>query len=121
MALRDGHLELDGEEPGQFLLSESRVPSFLLSQPGPTLRRGLVRMTVAVVNEGLPARASLAVAAAELRQVVPAEGKAQFLAEGVKVLPLVEAQEKLLLGQSSFDLTGGVALHGIPPVAEMVP
>jgi hypothetical protein len=120
-ALGDGLLELVSEEDSQLLLGEGRVLSFLLPQPGPTLRSHLVRVTVAVVNERLPGRASLAVATAELGKVVSTERKAQFLAESLKVLSPGEALEELLLGLSSFDLTGGVALHGIPPEAEIAP
>jgi hypothetical protein len=117
--LGDGDLELVFEEIGQFLLGEGQVLSFLLPQPGPTLRSHLVRVTVAVVNERLPGRASLMVATAELRKVVSTEGKAQFLAKSLKVLPLVETLEELFLSQSSLDLPGGVALHGVPPEAEI--
>jgi len=122
-ALGDGHLELSFEEIGQFLLGEGQVLSLLLPQPGSPLKSHLVRVSVAVINERLPdgvlslpkGRASLAIATAELGKVVSTEGKAQFLAKGLKVLSLVETLEKLFLGQSSLDLTGGIALHGIPP------
>jgi hypothetical protein len=113
--LGDGHLELDFEEIGQFLLGEGRVLSFLLPQPGPTLRNDLVRVAMAMVNERLPGRTSLTIATAQLRKVVPAEGKVQFLTEVLKVLSLVKALEKLLLGQSPLDLTGSVAFHGVSP------
>jgi hypothetical protein len=72
-----------------------------------------------VVNECLPGRAPLTVATAELGKVVSTEGKTQFLAEGLKVLSLLETLEELLLGQSSFDLTGGVAFHRVPPETEI--
>jgi len=128
-ALGDRHLELGFEEIGQFLLREGQVLPLLLPQPSSTLRSHLVSMPASVINERLPGsvlslpkgRASLVVATAEIRKRPPAEGKAQFLAEGLKVLSLVEAQEELLLPQSSFDLTGGVSLHGIPPEAEIAP
>jgi hypothetical protein len=74
-----------------------------------------------VVNERLPGRTSLAVATAKLGKIVSAERKAQFLAEVLKVLSPIKALEKLLLDQSSFDLTGGVALHEVPPEAEIAP
>jgi len=121
VALRDGRLECGSEESGQFLLSEGWVLAFSPSQPDPTLRVRLIRVTVAVVNEGLPGRASLTVATAKLGEIVPAEGKAQFLAEDLKVFSLIEAQEESLLRQSSFDLPGRVALHGVPPEAEDSP
>jgi len=114
-ALGDGLLELGFEEGSQFLLGEGQVLSFLLPQPGPTLRSHLVGVTVAMVNERLPGRPSLAVATAKLGKVVSTEGKVQFLAEVLKVLSPVEALKKLLLGQSSLDLTGCVVLHGVPP------
>jgi len=125
--LGNGDLKLGLEEIGQFLLGEGWILSFLLPQPGPTLRGCLVRMTMAVVNQGLPGgalslskgRACLAVATPELGKVVPAERKAQFPTEGLKVFPLVKALEELFLGQSSLDLMGGVAFHGIPPRAEI--
>jgi len=120
-ALGDGDLELVFEEIDQFLLGEGRVLSFLLPQPDPTLMSHLVRVTVPVVNEYLPGGASLAIATAKLGKVVSTERKAQLLAEGLKVPSLVEALEELLLGQNSFDLTGGVALHGVPPEAEIAP
>ena len=99
-ALGDGDLELVFEAIGKFLLGESRVLSLLLPQPGPTLRSHFVRVTVAMVNERLPGgvlclpkgRASLAVATAEVRKRPPAEEEAQFLAKGLEVLSLVEAQ-----------------------------
>jgi len=114
-ALGNRDLKLDLEEIGQFLLGEGWILSFLLPQPSPTLRGCLVRVTMAVVNQGLPGRACLAVATPELGKVVPAERKAQFPTEGLKVFPLVKALEELFLGQSSLDLMGGVAFHRIPP------
>jgi hypothetical protein len=120
LALGDALLELGLVESGQFLLGEGQVLSLPLPQPSPPLRSGLVEVTVAMVNERLPGRASLAITAAELRAVVPAEGQAQFLAEGCPVLSLVEALQKLLLGQSSFDLTDGVVFHWFPPCGRPV-
>jgi hypothetical protein len=120
-ALGDGDLELVFKEISQFLLSDGWVLSFLLPQPGPTLRSYLVWVSVAVINKRLPGRASLPIATAELGKVVSTEGKARFLAKGLKVLPLVETLEELFLGQSSLDLTDGIALHGIPPEAGIAP
>jgi len=120
-ALGDGLLELGFEEGSQFPLSEGQVLSFLLLQPGPSLSGHLVRVTVAVVNERFPGGTSLAVATTKLGKIVSAQRKAQFLAEVLKALSSIKALEKLLLGQSSFDLTGGVALHKVPPEAEMAP
>jgi len=114
-ALGDGFLELVFKEGSQFLLSEGRVLSFLLPQPAPPLKSHLERVTMPVVNERFPGGASLAMATPEVRKRPPAKGKAQLLTEVLEVLSLVEALENLLLGQSSLDLTGGVALHGIPP------
>jgi len=108
-------LELGFEEGSQFLLGEGQVLSFLLPQPGPTLRSHLVRVTVAMVNERFPGRTSPSVATAKVRKRPPTEGKTQFLAEVLEILSLVEALEKLFLGQCSSDLPGGVALHEIPP------
>jgi hypothetical protein len=115
VALGEGRLEFGFEESGQLRLREAWGLAFPLPQPGPTLGRRPVSVTLAVVNEGLPRRATLLVALAEVRHRPPAEGKTQFLAQGLKFLTLVEAQEELLLGQSSFDLTGGIAFHGVPP------
>jgi hypothetical protein len=120
LALGDGLLKLGLVESGQFLLGEGQVLSLPLPQPGPPLRSGLVEVTVTMVNDRLPGKASLAITAAELREVVPAEGKAQFLAEGFEALSLVEALQKLLLGQSSFDLTDGVVFHWLPPCGRPV-
>ena len=100
VALGDGDLELGFEEIDQVMLSQGRALSLLLPQPGPTLRSHFVRVTVAMVNERLPGgvlclpkgRASLAVATAEVRKRPPAEEEAQFLAKGLEVLSLVEAQ-----------------------------
>ncbi len=114
-------MEFVFEESGQFLLGEGQALSFLLPQPGPTVGSHLVRVTMAMINECLPGRAALTIATTELRKVVLAEGKTQFLAESLKVLPPVEALEELLLGQSSFDLTGSVVFHGISPEAEIIP
>jgi hypothetical protein len=111
VALGDGHLELRFEEVYQFLLGESRVLSLLLPQPGPTLERHLVRVTVAMVDERFPRRPSLTIATAEVEKRVPTEEKAQSLAEVLEILPLIEALEKLPLSQSSVDLTNGVAFH----------
>jgi len=99
-ALGDGDLELGFEEIDRVMLSQGRALSLLLPQPGATLRSHFVRVTVAMVNERLPGgvlslpkgRASLAVARAEVRKRPAAEQKAQFLAKGLKVLSLVEAQ-----------------------------
>jgi hypothetical protein len=74
-ALGDGFLELAFKEIGQFLLREGRVLSFLLPQPDPTLRSHLVRVAVAMVNECFPARPSLAIATAEVRERSSAEGE----------------------------------------------
>lgn len=52
---------------------------------------------------------------AELGNVVPTEGKAQFLAQGLKVLSLVEALKKSLPSQGAIDLADSVSFHGIPP------
>jgi hypothetical protein len=120
LALGDGLLKLGLVESGQFLLGEGQVLSLPLPQPGPPLRGGLVEVTVAMVNERLPGRASLTITAAELGEVVPAEEKAQFLAEGCEVLSLVETLQELLLGQSSFDLTDGVVFHWLPPCGRAV-
>jgi hypothetical protein len=113
--LGDGDLELLFEEGGQLLLSEGRVLPLLLPQPDSTLRGDFVGMAMAVVDEGLPGGASLTITATELGQVLPAEGEPQFLTQSVKVLPLVEAEQKLLLSQSALDLTDGVPFHGISP------
>jgi hypothetical protein len=119
LALGDEYLELEFEEIGQFLLGEDRVLSFLLPQPGPTLRSHLVGVAAAMVNERLPRRTSLTIAMAQLRKVVPAEGEAQFLTEVLEVLPLVKALEKLLLGQSPLDLTDSVAFHGVSSLVKI--
>jgi len=113
--LGDGLVELNFEEGGQLLLSEGRVLSLALPQPGPTLRRHFVRVAVAVVNERFPARPSPPIATAELGQIVPAEEQAQLLTQGIEVLSLIQALQELLLGQSSFDLTRAVAFHSVPP------
>jgi hypothetical protein len=68
-------MELSFEEMSQFLLGEGRVLALALPQPGPTFRRHLVRVTMAMINERLPGRTSLAIAMAELGQIVPAEGQ----------------------------------------------
>ena len=73
-ALGDGLLELGSEEGNQFLLGEGQVLSFLLPQPGLTLRRHFVSVTMPVVNECLPGRSPLTVATAELGKVVSTEG-----------------------------------------------
>jgi len=96
--LGNGHLELDSEALSQFLLGKDRGLSFLLPQPGPTLRRHLVGMTMTMVNQHLPGRTSLAIAVTQLGQVVPAERKTQFLAEALKIFSPVETLEKLFLG-----------------------
>jgi hypothetical protein len=46
-------------------------------------------MALAMVNERLPGGPVLAVAAAQLGKIVPAMGKAQFLAKSFKVLSCV--------------------------------
>jgi hypothetical protein len=115
VVLGEGFLKLLRKKSGQFLLSEGGVLSLPLAQPRLTLWSDLVGVTVPMVNEGLPGRASLTVATAEGGQVVSTEGQAQFLAESLKILSLVEVPEQLLLGQRSIDLTGGIALHGVPP------
>jgi hypothetical protein len=120
LALGDGLLKLGLVESNQCLLGEGRVLSLPLPQPGPPLRSGLVGVTVTMVNERLPGRAPLAITAAELRAVVPAESQAQFLAEGGEVLSPVEALQELLLGQSSFDLTDSVVFHRLPPCGRPV-
>jgi hypothetical protein len=113
--LGDGLVELGFEESDQFLLGEGQALSFALPQPDPTLRRHFVRVAVAVVDERFPGRAALAIVTAELGQIVPAEGQVQLLAQRVEVLSLIQSQQELLLGPGSFDLTGGVAFHRIPP------
>jgi len=118
-ALGDGLLELVFKEGSQFLLGEGRVLSLLLPQPDLSLRCHFVRVTMPVINERFPEGASLAIATAEVRKRPPAEGKAQLLAEVLELLSPVEAVEDLLLGQSSSNLTGSVALHEIPPETEI--
>ncbi len=107
----NGYLELLFGEPGQFLLCEGRVLSFLLPQPGLMPGRRLVGGTVATVNGCFPTGTSLAVAMAQLGKVVPTVGKPQFSTEIFKVLSLVEALEKLLLDVSSIDPTNSIAFR----------
>jgi hypothetical protein len=113
--LRDGHLKLGFEHVDQLLLDESGVCALLLSQPGPSLRRPLGGVTVTMVNECFPRSPSLVIATTQFWHIVPAVEEAQFFTESVKVLSLIETLEKLLLSQSTFDLSGGVAFHTIPP------
>jgi hypothetical protein len=68
-----------------------------------------------MVNQCFPGSSSLAIATAQFGHIVPAVGEAQFFTERVKVLSLIEALEKLLLSQRTFDLSRGVAFHKVPP------
>jgi hypothetical protein len=68
-----------------------------------------------MVNQCFPGSPSLAIATTQFRHIVPAVGEAQFFTESVKVLSSIETLEKLLLSQRTFDLSGGVAFHRIPP------
>jgi hypothetical protein len=113
--LRDAHLKLGFEHVDQLLLDERRVCALLLSQPSPSLRRALGDVTVTMVNECFPRSSSLAIATTQFRYIVPAVGEAQFFTESVEVLSLIETLEKFLLSQSTFDLSGSVAFHRIPP------
>jgi hypothetical protein len=74
-ALGDGLLELVFKEISQFLLREGQVLPLLLPQPSSTLRSRLVCMPPSVVNECFPARPSLAIATAEVRERSSAEGE----------------------------------------------
>jgi hypothetical protein len=68
-------------------------------------------MTVTMVDEGLPSRPALAVASAQLRQVIPAERQAQGLTKVLEPLAPVETLKQLLLGQGTIDLTHSVTVH----------
>jgi hypothetical protein len=68
-----------------------------------------------MVNQCFPGSSSLAIETAQFGHIVPAVGQAQFFTESIKVFSLFEALEKLLLGQGSFDLSGCVPFHRIPP------
>ena len=87
----------------------------MLSQPSPSLWRSLGSVTVTMVNQCFPRSPALAISTTQFRHIVPAVGEAQFFTERVKVLSLIETLEQLLLSQSTFDLSGGVAFHRIPP------
>jgi hypothetical protein len=68
-----------------------------------------------MVNQCFPGSSSLAIATAQFGHIVPAVGEAQFFTESIKVFSLIEALEKLLLGQGPFDLSGCVTFHAVPP------
>jgi hypothetical protein len=74
LALGDGYLELLLETLDQFCLGQGRIFLFLRLQPGPALRRHLVRVAVTVVKECFPGGASLTVAAAKEGQGARLEG-----------------------------------------------
>jgi len=117
--LGDRLLKLGGVEIGQFLLSEGQVLAFTLPQPGTMSRAGLGRMSMSMVYQSFPGRSSLTVATAECGEVILAEMETQFLTDGCKGFSLVKPLQKLLLGLGSFDLPGGVMLHGLPRLSKM--
>jgi len=114
LALGERHLEFLSKALGQLLLGESRVLFFLLAQPDPTLAGYLVGVTVAMVDQCHPGRASSTVTLAQFRQIILAETQTQFLTEAVEDLAPVEALEQLLLGQGAIDLADRIAFHELP-------